>query len=269
MLLPCQGAAGRGLKPNPAVGVSATLLGIIFLAHPNFAFANDSLQITTGYSSRARTLVYETGRIPMSRLNLILTGTVTGTRGLALIRVAGRKAELFTVGQMIASGVFLTDVYRREVVITHDGVLEKLEMRSRAVIQDVTHIESNPAAEQSQPPPKILSRDQRNFVDKLFEVPDVLARASIIPVPAGGIQISDIAPGSWYEQLGLSDGDTIRTINGAPVNSISDFVNIFQQRHKTDKLQLGVARNGNLYKLQFDPEHGIETVMKSESVQQQ
>lgn len=251
--------------------VSAVLFGIVFIANPACVFAGDYAQISpsrSGSLAQVSTLAYETARLPVSRLNLILTGTITGTTGRALIRVRGGKDKLFAVGQEIVSGVFLTDVFQRGVVISHDGVLEKLEMSSRAESQDVTRIESGPPAGHSQPLPEEAGRDQennsyfikRNFANKLFGAPDLLTHAKLVPVPSGGIQISDIAPGSLYERLGLNDGDAIRSINGAPVNSISDFENLFQHRNSTDKLQVGVVRSDNLYKIQFDPEHGIEIV---------
>jgi len=193
-----------------------------------------------------------------------------------LIRVEGRKEELFAVGQAIAGGVFLTDVNRRGAVIRRDGVLEKLELRRGAESQDLARIKPDLPTVPSQPLPDEADRDKGNsshffkrvFADKLFEEPDLLTHAKIIPVPNGGMQISDIVPGSLFEQLGLNDGDAIRTINDTPVNSISDFVNLFQQRNNTDRLQVGVVRSGNIYNMQFDPEHGIEIKMVSELFKQ-
>lgn len=259
--------------------VSAAIFGIIYLASPDFVFASDSAQAPptrSGPGTQLSTMAYETARLPISNLNLILTGTIVGTPGRALIRVEGHKEELFAVGQAIASGVLLTDVYRRGAVIRRDGVLEKLELRSGAESQVIARIKPDLPAVPSQPLPDEADRDrgnsshffQRVFADKLFENPDILTNARIIPVPNGGMQISDIVPGSLFEQLGLSDGDAIRSINGAPVNSISDFVNLFQQRKNTDRLQVGVARSGNLYNMQFDPDHGIEIEMVSEFVRQ-
>jgi type II secretory pathway component PulC len=265
--------AGR----SAAARVSAALFGIIFIANPDFVFASDYAQVPparSGALAQVGRVAHETARLPVSSLNLILTGTITGTTGRALIRVKGGKDKLFAVGQEIISGVFLTDVFQRGVVISHDGVLEKLAMSSRAESQDVARIESDPPAGYSQPLSEETGRDQennpyfikRNFANKLFEAPDLLTHAKLVPVQNGGIQISDIAPGSVYERLGLNNGDAIRSINGAPVNSISEFENLFQHRNSTDRLQVGVVSSGNSYKIQFDPEHGIEIV--SELVKQ-
>lgn len=265
------------VRRSAARPLSFGIIGIVFVTSPDFVFASDSSQTPParfGLSTQVSTLAYETARLPISDLNLILTGTITGTPGRALISVEGRKEELFSVGQAITSGVFLTDVYPRGAVVSRYGVLEKLELRSRAKSQDFARFESDPPSVPNQFLPDEANRGQgnnsysikRTYANKLFEAPDLLAHAKIIPVPNGGIQISDIIPGSLFERLGLNDGDAIRTINGAPVNSISDFVNIFQQRNNTDKLQLGVARGGNLYNMQFDSEHGIEIEMVSEFV---
>lgn len=254
---------------------STVIFGIVFVAGANFVFASDSAQAPparSGPRTQLSTLAYETAHLPISNLNLILTGTIVGTPGRALIRVEGHKEELFAVGQAIASGVLLTDVYRRSAVIRRDGVLEKLELHNGAESQVLARIKPDLPTVPSLPLPDQADRDTGNssyffkhvFADRLFENPDLLAHARIIPVPNGGMQISDIAPGSLFEQLGLSDGDAIHTINGAPVNSISDFVNLFQQRKNTDRLQVGVARSGNLYNMQFDPDHGIEIEMVSE-----
>lgn len=255
--------------------VSATIFGIVFVTSSNFVFASDSSQTPSNRPvprTQASALAYETTRLPISNLNLILTGTVIGTPGRALIREGNRKEELFAVGQAIASGVILTDVYRYGAIIRRDGVLEKLVLRSGAESQDLAHIQSDIPTLPNQPLPDEAGRDkgissffiQYDFANKLFEAPDILSQAKIIPVSNGGMQISDIVPGSLFERLGLNDGDAIHTINGKQVSSVSDFVNLFQQRNNTDRLQVGVMRSGNLYNMQFDPEHGIEIAMVNE-----
>lgn len=255
--------------------VSATIFGIVFVTSSNFVFASDTSQTPSnrpGPHTQASALAYETTRLPISNLNLILTGTIIGTPGRALIREGNRKEELFAVGQAIASGVILTDVYRYGAIIRRDGVLEKLVLRSGAESQDLAHIQSDLPTLPSQPLPDEADRDKGissffiryEFANKLFGAPDILSQAKIIPVLNGGMQISDIVPGSLFERLGLNDGDAIHTINGKQVSSVSDFVNLFQQRNNTDRLQVGVMRSGNLYNMQFDPEHGIEIAMVNE-----
>lgn len=265
------------VRQSAAGLLSITTIGINFVASSDFAIASDSsraLSTRSGPSTEVSTLAYDTARLPISSLNLILTGTIIGTPGRALIRVEGRKDELFVVGQAIANGVFLTDVYWLGAVIRRDGVLEKLEFRGVAESQDIARVESIPPAELNPPIPGEAVRDlvnnsysiKRDFANKHFESAEILTHARIIPVPNGGMQISDIVPGSLYERLGLSDGDAIRTINGTPVNSIHDLANLSQQRDNADRLQVGVVRGGNLYNMQFDPEHGIEIEMVGDPV---
>lgn len=263
----------RGLvRRSTASLVCVGIIGIVFVTSLDPVLASDTSQISStrsGLRTEVRTSADEIARLPVSNLNLIITGIIIGTPRRALICVEGRKDEPFAVGQAITSGVLLADVYLRGVVIHHDGVFEKLELRGAAGSSGHVRVESYPLPVSSLPPkrsapavhpiPDEAVRDQgnnsyvvkRSFVNMQLESADLLVHARIIPASDGGFRIIEIVPGSLYERLGFRDGDAILAINGAPATSYLDLVNFLQQRDKIDRMQVDVARGGDLYQMQY------------------
>ncbi|MGB5081016.1 MAG: type II secretion system protein N [Burkholderiales bacterium] len=250
---------------------AVALAAVVGVTGSDFAGAGGPPQTSSGSGlpTRAGASASGSARLASSGLKLVLSGTIVGTPGGALISVAGGQDELFTVGQAITRGVFLADVHRHAVVIRRDDVLEKLQLRRAAGVGSTPGVAPDATAAPAISPPAahaeaareredISYSVRRDFANKLFESAEPSAHAAVVPAPDGGMQLSEIAPGSLYERLGLSEGDAIRTVNGAPVNTIEDLSILSQQRNNTDKLLVGFVRGGNPYNVQFDPEHGIE-----------
>ena len=86
------------------------------------------------------------------------------------------------------------------------------------------------------------------------------------PGPNGGVNVTKVVAGGVYDQVGLQDGDDIRSVDSKAVNSFSDLLNashlsVGEKQDGTKPIQVIVARGGNLYELRLDPKHGIEMKM--------
>ena len=245
---------------------------IVVDASINIISANDSLHSQfkqPTIRTQAPMPRYESARLPTSTLNLILTGTISGSPQKALISVDGRNEESFNIDQVITNDIFLVGVNLRNAVVRHNGELEKLELVSDTGFYqiDPASTDSNPLViaavspseselawyQENRPPDK-----SHSYMGIQFEYSDFLTQAKLITDATGGMKISESVPGGLYERLGLQDGDNVRSINDKPFNSIFDLMDMSQQMGVADTINVAIIRNGNLYDLELDPKHGIE-----------
>jgi general secretion pathway protein C len=202
--------------------------------------------------------------LPVSSLNLVLTGVVSaGKGGYALIRVEGQPEAPFAVGDEIVSGAVLRQVYADRVVIDRGGVAESLMLEGPSALPGVSGTAEAPAAprpsavapvtgiRQQAPNNYAVSRDVVN--NAMRSPQELLSQSLMVPNNGGGFLVREIQPGSIYEKLGLRVGDVIRSANGQPVNTLEDAVKVYQQSANNNQIRLEVLRNGK-------PEHLLYTL---------
>lgn len=210
-------------------------------------------------------------QMPISRLNLVLTGVVIAqTHSLALIGARGRPEEPFAVGQPIVNGAVLQAILSDRVLIHHGGTLETvlLETASTVPRANPTPIKALPAfkaaaqAVRVNSPAKVsaesitrLENDQyiveRDFVNSQLRSADFLSQARLMPHPEGGFMAVEIQPGSVYEKLGLQVGDVIRGVNGQAMNTLEDAMKAYQQLNDLDHVELEFVRAGKIQYLYY------------------
>jgi general secretion pathway protein C len=204
--------------------------------------------------------------IPLTSLNIVISGILLrGGGSFAIATVNGQPEEPYTLGAEIAPGATVQAIYPDRILISRGGVTEA------AIIKDgVPAASGAPAVLPTAPvaPPTMpaitapglqrLSNNtfavQREQVTKQVSNPDVLKQALIVPNPGGGFQVRDIQPGSVYEQLGLRQGDVIRTVNGQQINRVEDVMKLYQQ-YKTSgtaSITLDISRAGRPQQLTYN-----------------
>ncbi|HLQ26198.1 MAG TPA: type II secretion system protein N [Acidiferrobacterales bacterium] len=203
-------------------------------------------------------------RIPISSLNLVLTGVVVaGTEGFALIRVDREPEAPFAVSQEITPGVVLQAVYPDRAIILRAGVTESLLLEGTAAPLPVMVPDNSTSAVGNASSTVLPIHKQglneytmpRNFLDDQMRNPQgFLSQALIVPYNNGGFLVREIRPGSVFEKLGLRVGDVIRGANGQVLNSMEDVMKAYQQSTVNNYILLEVLRNGRqenlLYTLQ-------------------
>src|SRR5712671_4859174 len=110
------------------------------------------------FSGTTKAIAPETSlrQIPVSNLNLTLTGVVRRKAGIALIRVEGARDKPFEVGEAIVRDVKLLAVGTSSAIISRDGMLERLELNRRAGAPDTTRVASATAAMASDTQVRVL-----------------------------------------------------------------------------------------------------------------
>lgn len=84
--------------------------------------------------------------------------------------------------------------------------------------------------------------------EKMKDVSSLLTQARGVPInnPDGtmSFKIVEIQPDSVFLNLGIQNGDIITSINGEPIESVSQVMGLFGKITKIDKLNLGISRGG-------------------------
>ncbi len=84
--------------------------------------------------------------------------------------------------------------------------------------------------------------------EKMKDLQSILTQARGIPItnPDGtmSFKIVEIDPSGLFPYLGIQDGDTITSINGKPIYSLNEVMNLFGRIRNLDQLSLGIKRDG-------------------------
>ena len=186
--------------------------------------------------------------IPLSSLSLVLTGVmVTPAGSFALISAEGGPEAPFSVGQEISANVSLYAVYADRVLIRRGAAIESLLLKDTAQgLPNGSIVTPNRVAARS----GVQRNGSNNFtVDRTqltqqMQSPEFLTQALMVPNAGGGFLVREIQPGSVYEKLGLRVGDVISAVNGQPVNSVEDVMQLYAQFGSATNVQIDVRRGG-------------------------
>lgn len=197
-------------------------------------------------------------QIPTSDLDLVLVGVVAaGADSRALIRVDTEPETPFAIGDEISRGVVLRAVYAERVIIQRRGRTEALLLEDpAAALADTSAASAPPASAQAgiRPQGDNSFTVDREFVKNELRNPNIFRQALIVPNAGGGFLVRQIQPGSIYAKLGMRVGDVIRKVNGRPINSASEALELYQQLGGVDQLdtvELEVVRAGRIEQLRY------------------
>jgi general secretion pathway protein C len=96
----------------------------------------------------------------------------------------------------------------------------------------------------------------RALVDKVLSNPAaVIKGARVVPAMTGGkatgFKLYAIRPESVFAKLGLTNGDTLSSINGIELTSIEQAMQAYQKLHDSNHLELEVQRRGKPMTLRY------------------
>lgn len=207
-------------------------------------------------SGPARQLPLES--IPLTSLNLVLTGVVVTTTGsFALMSIDGAPETPVSVGQSLTAGATLQAVYSDRAIIVRGGAQEAVVLKDSkpapgATGPSVTYsVPQGPAVTQLAANQFSVNREQ---LTQQMQTPEFLSQALIVPHAGGGFMVRDIKPGSLYEKLGLKVGDIIQSVNGQSISTIEDVMRIYQQMGGSQavaQVDIEVTRAGKPQRLQY------------------
>jgi general secretion pathway protein C len=193
--------------------------------------------------------------VQLPPLRVRLVGTIVGESedSLAVIEDMGTKEQrLYHIEDIIGGDAKLIEVTRNEVTFLRGAIRETLTVQE----ENATGQPTSPQA--AMPVPAMSPRptgSQSNWVlDKqevtaaLENLPQLLTKARVVPnlSPEGkndGFRVVSISPASFYERIGLRNGDVIQRINGVEVKDPQTFMQVFNQLKDESNITMDLMRN--------------------------
>lgn len=199
-----------------------------------------------------------------SQLPLNLVGTLVHSnpeKSLAAIEMKGKNQILsFRVKQDIEGLATMEKIERMKVIFRNlnSGRLEYLEMKTGAKMTLKTTAR-----------PGAGSSDVKKVSDTEFEIKrsdllkytsdlsSILMQARVAPARRGGsgeiygFRVMEMQPGSIYSQLGLQVQDVLTGVNGTPVTSAQQAMEMYNTLRNSDSIEISVERGGQNQKLKY------------------
>ncbi len=193
--------------------------------------------------------------VQLPPLRVRLVGTIVGDsdESMAVIEDMGTKEQrLYHIEDIIGTDAKLIEVTRNEVTFLRGTIRETLTVQD----ENATGQPTMPQAAMPVPamPPRPSGSQNSWVLDKqevtaaLENLPQLLTKARVVPnlSPDGkndGFRVVSISPASFYERIGLRNGDVIQRINGVEVKDPQTFMQVFNQLKDESNITMDLMRN--------------------------
>ena len=179
-------------------------------------------------------------------LKVALLGTVVGDEqsAVAVIEDINKKMQgLYRVGDSIQSAV-VRKILRGKVVLRVGDRDEVLTIEEAAASRaEKQQVESKPTGKSS-----TIVVGRSDLQESLNNLHELLSQARVRPHfkdgRAQGLAVSNIRPGSFFEKLGLRNGDIVQGIDGRNINSPDDVLEVYSKLRSGSHVALEITRNG-------------------------
>jgi general secretion pathway protein C len=98
--------------------------------------------------------------------------------------------------------------------------------------------------------------DRRDVEQAMGDLPKLLSQARAVPYMVNGsmngFRLDSIAPASFYEKIGLKQGDVLQQVNGVDIRDPGTMLTLFQQLRNEKTVRLDVLRSNQRTAMTFD-----------------
>ena len=191
--------------------------------------------------------------LKQTALKLKLWGTVTRLDGAAYAVIEDtktREQNLYRTGDAIQDAT-VKMILREKVVLTVNQSDEILTME-----EIVSSRKSRRGGKKGRSTPKLpvssysrkVTLNRQNMESALENIGQLMDQATIRPHiengrPAG-ISITGIKPNAIFRKMRLRNGDVVTGVNGRPIESVEDAVNIFDDFTSSSEIKIDIKRRG-------------------------
>lgn len=198
--------------------------------------------------------------VSVSRLNIKLIGTVVaGDKSAAMVSVGtSKKQAVFFLKEEIQSGVTLEEVEPMEIVVNNRGKRERISLETGK-----RRAKTAPVAVPRRAAPRLpirtdilnkkINRNHLNSQMRNFST--LLSQARVSPHFSNGkpdgFKISEIVKGSLYEEIGLMNGDIIKSVNGESVTGAEQAMRMYRELQSATFIDVEVERNGTMQQISY------------------
>ena len=207
------------------------------------------------FNSRpSRPAPIETAVTEMTDLKLRLIGTVVGgsQSSFAIIEdKSSKEQQLYRLDDLVAQGAKLVKIERNEVVLQRGSRKETL-----SVYLEEPPVQEGPATGVRSVAKNRWLLDKQEVSGALENISQLLTQARLIPnFTSGrpdGFRIVNILPKSFYEKIGLQNGDVLQQLNGVEIKDPQSFLAVFQQLKEANNFSLDLMRNSGKETFQYE-----------------
>ena len=186
-------------------------------------------------------------------LRLRLLGTVAGSEGFdyAIIEETGsREQELLRLGDTVASAT-IVKIMRGMVVLRANGKDTMLRMEEKAGGGGQGIGEGTPPQEDH-----TVTVSKAEIDEAMSNMSQFLTQAKIHPFfsaggTANGFIISRIQKGSIFQKMGMQNGDIIQNVNGQPIQSPTQMMDLYKDLQSGSGITLHIKRRGKEQDLKY------------------
>lgn len=201
----------------------------------------------------------------LSSLPLKLIGTLVHSnplKSIAAIEVKGKNQSLsYSVKKTIDGMATIEAISRGKVIFRNlsNNLLEYIELKldSKVTFGSSDSSTSGSGKEIVQEAPNKFSIKRSDLTKYTKDLSSLLMQARAVPAlkPGGdiyGFRILEMQPGSVFTQLGLMAMDVITGVNGNPVTSPAQAMEMYQALQTSNEVKLQVERNGKLETMTYN-----------------
>jgi general secretion pathway protein C len=183
-----------------------------------------------------------------------LKGTVAYNSSFGFVVIEERsnhKQKLYRLGDKIG-GAKLVNITRNTATLRSED--QEITLKVKSTMEGPL-LPNSPAGGMNQAPPRSLNLSKRAVNENLSDLKSIMSQAVVRPflnegVPNGYI-ISNIAPNSLYEKMGLQNGDIIIDINNKPMQSADNLLQMVNLMQSGSGITLNVKRNGKIEAINY------------------
>jgi len=179
-----------------------------------------------------------------------LKGTVACNSSFGFIFIEERdthKQKLYRLWDMIGSAK-LIKITRNTAILRSEG--RDITLKIKATLEGPLLPNSPGSAT-----PRSMTLSKKTVNENLNDLKSIMSQAVVRPSLNEGVQegyiISNIAPSSLYEKMGLQNGDIIIDINNKHMQSADDLLQMVNLMQSGISIALNVKRNGKIEAINY------------------
>ena len=183
-------------------------------------------------------------------MNIDLKGTVACNSSFGFIFIEERdshKQKLYRLGDKIGSAKII-NITRNTAVLRSEG--REITLKIKATIEG-SLLPNSPGRATS----RNMTLSKKAISENLNDLKSIMNQAVVRPFLNEGVQegfiISNIAPNSLYEKMGLQNGDIIIDINNNPIQSADNLLQTVNLMQSGGSVTLNVKRNGRIESINY------------------
>ena len=179
-----------------------------------------------------------------------LKGTVVCNSSFGFIFIEERdthKQKLYRLGDNIGAAK-LIKITRNTATLRIDG--RETTLKVKATLEG-SLLPNSPSSATS----KNMTLSKKTVNENLSDLKSIMSQAVMRPYLNKGVQegliISNIAPNSLYEKMGLQNGDILIDVNNKPLQSADNLLQTVNLMQSGSSIDLNVKRNGKIETINY------------------